>query len=216
MDTRVTTITASYTTQDVFEIPDDIFLLGKDANERAKKTDYGAWYIRFSTLYYIDKNGKEQELECKYQGKSNDFSGPDEVETLERCITPESEEDEDEEDEEEDVWEEVFNGDALPGIPYEHAGYPGRFYQTYGNGGGPGGSGGYWVKQGGEVWKVEGTTFTYGNNYEIEVRPKNEAKGITGAVRVFRSDDDGGLDSDEEECLRMGWTVIAKKATKSH
>jgi hypothetical protein len=91
MDTRVTHITTTYTACDTFEIPDDVFLLGKEENEKAKVSDYGAWYIRYSTLYYIDKDGKERTIEGE-QGGDDDDGVPDDIETEERCVTPEDEE----------------------------------------------------------------------------------------------------------------------------
>ena len=184
MSTRVTHITTTYTASDTFEIPDDVFLLSKEENEKANVSDYGAWYIRYSTLYYIGKDGKERQIEGE---QADDDEGiPDDIETEERSVTSKS--DPESESESEDEWEEVYNGDDLPGVPYEHAGLPGRFYQTYGNGGGPGGSGGYWVRQGGqEVWKVEGTILSFVDGYRIEVRPKVEAEGVPAKVYVYRA-----------------------------
>ena len=53
----------------------------------------------------------------------------------------------------------------------EHVCEPGTFYQTYGNGGGPGGWGGYWVRDGGEaVWQVEGNEFTYLDGKKLSLR----------------------------------------------
>lgn len=59
-------------------------------------------------------------------------------------------------------YEEIYNSEGrTPGEVREHDGKPGRFYQTYGNGGGPGGWGGYWIQDGRKkVWKVEGEVFT--------------------------------------------------------
>jgi hypothetical protein len=95
MDTRVTQVTATYTSYDCFEIPEDVFLLGKEENKRAGVSDYGSWYIRYSTLYYIDKDGKERTIESYYHGDGDDEGSPDGVETEERCITPKSEPEED-------------------------------------------------------------------------------------------------------------------------
>lgn len=60
-------------------------------------------------------------------------------------------------------YEEIYNGEGrTAGEAREYYGQPGRFYQTYGNGGGPGGWGGYWIRDGGTaVWNVEGEVFTY-------------------------------------------------------
>ena len=96
MDTRVTQVTARYTSYDTFKIPEDVFLLGKEENEKAGVSDYGAWYVRYSTLYYIDKDGKERTLESDCHGQSDDNGHPDDVETEEKCITPKPEESESE------------------------------------------------------------------------------------------------------------------------
>lgn len=63
-------------------------------------------------------------------------------------------------------YEEIYNGEGRSaGELRFYKGNPGRFYQTYGNGGGPGGWGGYWkrrdhVNKEITVWKVEGEVFT--------------------------------------------------------
>lgn len=59
-------------------------------------------------------------------------------------------------------YEEIYNGEGrVAGELRFYKGAPGRFYQTYGNGGGPGGWGGYWIQNANKsVWKVEGEVFT--------------------------------------------------------
>jgi hypothetical protein len=99
------------------------------------------------------------------------------------------------EPEDEDEFEEVYNstdernGEPLQGTKYAIDKKQGTFYQTYGNGGGPGGSGGYWVKEGGDaVWKIEGDRFTYLNNRKLLVRPQNSKIGQVAGVRlVFKN-----------------------------
>jgi hypothetical protein len=68
--------------------------------------------------------------------------------------------------------DEIYNSsNDKPGVPREYAGQPGTFYQTYGNGGGKNGWGGYWVRDGGKaVWNVEGQEFTYMNNHWLHVK----------------------------------------------
>jgi len=82
-------------------------------------------------------------------------------------------------------WEEVYNSsDRRNGTSRTYCGQPGTFYQTYGNGGGPGGSGGYWVRQGGRaVWEVAGSEFTYLEGSQLEVRPQDSYRGVCAAVR---------------------------------
>jgi hypothetical protein len=91
MDTRTFHVIARYTSYDSFEIPDDVFLLGHEENKRAGVSDYGAWYVRYSTLYYIDKDGKERTIEGE-QGGDDDDGVPDDIETEETCVTPKPEE----------------------------------------------------------------------------------------------------------------------------
>lgn len=69
-------------------------------------------------------------------------------------------------------YEEIYNGvGRCPGVDREYMGQPGIFYQTYGNGGGPGGWGGYWIREGGEaVWQVEGEVFTYLDGKTLSLR----------------------------------------------
>jgi hypothetical protein len=99
MDTRTFHVIARYTSYDSFEIPDDVFLLGHEENKKAKVSDYGAWYVKYSTLYYIDKDGKERQIESYCHGEGDDDGVPDDIETEERCVTPKSEpEEESEED----------------------------------------------------------------------------------------------------------------------
>jgi hypothetical protein len=63
----------------------------------------------------------------------------------------------------ESEYEEIYNSEGRkPGVVREHDGETGRFYQTYGGGGGPGGWGGYWIQDGRKsVWQVEGEVFTW-------------------------------------------------------
>lgn len=88
-------------------------------------------------------------------------------------------EDEDEEDEDE---EQVYNGN---GEPREYSNQPGTFYQTYGNGGGKNGWGGYWVRDGSQaVWEVAGQEFTYLEDKSLEFSPGDEMKGVIPTVKI--------------------------------
>ena len=86
----------------------------------------------------------------------------------------------------EDEFEEVYNStDSRNGFPRLYKEQPGTYYQTYGNGGGPGGSGGYWVREGGDaVWRIEGDKFTYLDNRKLLVRPQNSMIGQVAGVRL--------------------------------
>ena len=81
------------------------------------------------------------------------------------------------------TWEDVYNSaDDRYGEPRSYCDQPGNqpgtFYQTYGGGGGPGGWGGYWVREGGyAVWEVQGSKFTYLNNKSLEYCHKNRQCG---------------------------------------
>lgn len=98
-----------------------------------------------------------------------------------------------------DGWEEVYNaghqtkGNPLGGERRENPRLPGEqgiFYQTYGNGGGPGGSGGYWamrVSNGQHVgcpYEVKGSEFTQLEGVSLEFRPQDSWRGVCAAVRI--------------------------------
>ena len=88
-----------------------------------------------------------------------------------------------------DGWEEVYNG----GQPRENPRIPGQegiFYQTYGNGGGAGGWGGYWAMRlsNGQhmpgVYEVAGNQFKMLEGVLLEFRPEEEMRGVVAAVRI--------------------------------
>jgi hypothetical protein len=97
-------------------------------------------------------------------------------------------------------WEEVYNaghqtaGNPLGGERREHPRLPGEeagiFYQTYGNGGGAGGSGGYWamrVSSGQHmpgVYEVAGEEFKLLEGVALEFRPQDSFRGVPAAVRI--------------------------------
>lgn len=88
--------------------------------------------------------------------------------------------------EEEDDWQEVYNN----GEPRMMGETDGIFYQTYGNGGGPGGWGGYWVMGSklqppfAGVWVVEGDKFTPLDGCRLQYRSEDERVGQTAALRI--------------------------------
>jgi hypothetical protein len=97
-------------------------------------------------------------------------------------------------------WEEVYNaghktaGNPLGGERRKHPRLPGEeagiFYQTYGNGGGAGGSGGYWamrVSSGQHmpgVYEVAGEEFKLLEGVALEFRPQDSFRGVPAAVRI--------------------------------
>jgi len=96
-------------------------------------------------------------------------------------------------------WETVYNtGHQTKGNPLgvkrrENPLLPGQegiFYQTYGNGGGAGGSGGYWAMPGASwetpgVYQVAGEEFTLLEGVELEFRPEHYWTGTEAAVRIL-------------------------------
>ena len=96
-------------------------------------------------------------------------------------------------------WEEVYNaGNQTKGNPLgtqsrENPRLPGQegiFYQTYGNGGGAGGWGGYWAMRGASwetpgVYEVAGQEFTLLEGVELEFRPEHSWTGRVAAVRIL-------------------------------
>jgi hypothetical protein len=84
--------------------------------------------------------------------------------------------------------EEVYNStETREGEYLEYYGEPGIFYQTYGNGGGKGGWGGYWVRDGGRaVWAVAGNSvhFSYLNNH-VHQYSSPKSNGTPARIRVF-------------------------------
>ena len=86
-----------------------------------------------------------------------------------------------------DEWQEVYNStDHSQGQYRGYNGEPGTFYQTYGNGGGPNGWGGYWVRDNcSAVWEVNGNKFKYLDGCSLKIQPQQEMKGIICAVRLI-------------------------------
>lgn len=81
--------TASYTSYYTFKVPKNIFLLD-ECDEKNDGKNPGSWWVKWGVFYYIDKTGKEIEIEGV---ASSDHKWPDSLE----------EDDEDETDDEEKV-----------------------------------------------------------------------------------------------------------------
>jgi hypothetical protein len=98
-------------------------------------------------------------------------------------------------------WEEVYNStDIMNGVAREYCGQPGKFYQTYGNGGGKNGSGGYWVRDGSAgVWSVAGDTFTYLKDATVEYRNQRSMSGVCAAIRVDVNPPEADGDGSDDE-----------------
>ena len=96
----------------------------------------------------------------------------------------------DEDEDETDGWEEVYNGGQPRENPRLRGEEAGIFYQTYGNGGGAGGSGGYWamrVSNGQQVgcpYEVCGNEFKLLEGVALEFRPEDSLRGVVAAVRL--------------------------------
>jgi len=76
------TITARYDTYINFCIPEDIILMSLDEVENFQNEEKpGYWWIKWGTLYYIDKNGKTQEIEPS--SKKTDTKWSDDIEVEE-------------------------------------------------------------------------------------------------------------------------------------
>jgi len=75
----------------------------------------------------------------------------------------------------------------------------GIFYQTYGNGGGPGGWGGYWVMGSklqppfAGVWEVAGDKFTPLDGCRLQYRSEDERVGQTAALRIVPGREANGV-----------------------
>ncbi len=74
------TITASYISYIAFRIPDSIKLLSVEENDKVKTKDVPfSWYIRWSTLYYLDQDGNEHTIEPDDEPSTN-WKHPDRIE----------------------------------------------------------------------------------------------------------------------------------------
>jgi len=93
---------------------------------------------------------------------------------------------EEKEEKHEAEWEEVYNSTGeSSGVAKDYRGRSGKFYQTYGNGGGKNGFGGYWINDSGSVvYRVAGYTYTYLKDATVEYRNQRSMSGICAAIRV--------------------------------
>ena len=103
-------------------------------------------------------------------------------------------------DKHEAEWEEVYNStDETKGVARDYKGSHGVFYQTYGNGGGKNGFGGYWVSNGGSVYSVAGYTYTLLPGATVEYRNQRSMVGICAAIRVDVNPPEPDGDGSEDE-----------------
>ena len=58
----IKSITAVSTSCVTFRIPKDVTLLSEEESKASKYEAPFSWYVRYDTLYYIDANGNEQEI----------------------------------------------------------------------------------------------------------------------------------------------------------
>jgi hypothetical protein len=129
---------------------------------------------------------------CKDECSCWNYNGDHEV-VCEECGVEKKEVDET------NGWEEVYNasnqtkGNPLGGQPRENPRLPGQegiFYQTYGNGGGAGGWGGYWamrVSNGQHVgcpYEVASEEFKLLEGVGLEFRPEDSFRRVVAAVRI--------------------------------
>jgi hypothetical protein len=137
-----------------------------------------------------------------------------------------------------DGWEEVYNtGNKTKGNPLgvtvrenpRLSGEYGVFYQTYGNGGGPGGWGGYWamrVSSGQHmpgVYEVAGEEFKLLDGVALEFRPEDSFRGVPAAVRLLPLTQERIADSlrkqvlyqEEKQRILHEMAVVKREARKT-
>jgi len=100
--------TAAYTTYYRFKVPKGIFLLGEDEDEKQGTNVPGSWWVKWGVFHYIDKSGKEIEIEgVEY----SDHKWP---ESLDEEDAEESDDESEESDDESDEEEEPLEGCEQP------------------------------------------------------------------------------------------------------
>lgn len=55
-------ITARYSTNITFNVPNNVFLLPLDENDTAVEGSYGSWWIKWGILNYYDQKGNKREI----------------------------------------------------------------------------------------------------------------------------------------------------------
>jgi hypothetical protein len=139
----------------VDEIGDEYDMDDNDDNDGEELSDLTAAFAIRDTVWsvikdYTDKVAKEKADEAEAKKELSSLA----AEARGDIMGSLSEEDET------DGWETVYNGN---GTRRMYKNQPGTFYQTYGNGGGKNGWGGYWVPEDDDayrVWAVAGQEFT--------------------------------------------------------
>lgn len=56
------TITAYYRAYLTFVIPEDVFLLSQEENDKLEDATGGGWWIKWDVLHYIDEDGNEHDI----------------------------------------------------------------------------------------------------------------------------------------------------------
>jgi hypothetical protein len=74
--TRVKQVEAIYTVVHYHDIPDDVYLLNQSENN-ADRNVYGSWWVKYGTLYYIDKELNIQEIEHDEDALAGQMKIPD-------------------------------------------------------------------------------------------------------------------------------------------
>ena len=74
-------IEATYKNSDYFHIPSSIPLLSVEDNNKVKRNEKVAWswHVRWGTLFYLDVDLKEQEIDACNKASENDNIIPDEL-----------------------------------------------------------------------------------------------------------------------------------------
>ena len=85
-------ITASYTNYLEYVVPKNLPLLSVDENEAVTEENVPfSWWVKWSTFYYYDKNGKMQELPLDSEStgakRPSDFEDEDDGEEYEEDVT---------------------------------------------------------------------------------------------------------------------------------
>jgi hypothetical protein len=99
--TRVKTVEALYTVVHYHDIPEDVYLLNQSENNGDRKV-YGSWWVKYGTLYYIDKELNIQEIEHDEDSLAAQMKIPDTTFTNETDDECDDESDDDENDDESD------------------------------------------------------------------------------------------------------------------
>jgi hypothetical protein len=97
----IKSITCSYTTYVTFTIPEDVkkFLFTREENSKEEnEMKPGSWWIKWAIFHYIDKEGKEQEIQSDDEPSTNwKYADDEEIEDEEDNSDSESDDESDDE-----------------------------------------------------------------------------------------------------------------------